>query len=633
MRLEERFFAGWIIGIVAVTYTSLFAARFSTFSLGSTMQGCAISVAAGFAIWVKHLKQSRSEYDDFVKRIRNWKTLDSPATLLILLIPFWYFIANLFAHAYVTLPDGSIQVGHLAPFSDWQAHLIYTSSFAYADNTSLQLPLASGYKLNYHAGINAFSALLATGGISIPGSLQLGGAFALFAFPGVMYTIGMRVFKSPAVSLLGTFLFLCLGGLGWTVAFSDIKELGMSMFSSLPRTYTRMPTPDEGSYVFENPIVGHFYPQRPTLIGLPMTLIILGWMSSAFNKMLDEDKDMSRTFLFCGVIVGFMPFFNLFGFGAPIAFVGIWWLLSRLRTQLLWFLVPAALLALPMVIYMRPPSSSLVFPYDWATRIMLQGAVPENYPITSRINNFIVFWGRNLGVFIPLLIAATAIPGILSKRLRIGLAPLWLFFIVPNAVKPHPWDGNNTHYFIFVALLGSLPVAALLVESVRRISLSAIVVVLVTLSMTMAGMLDIFATNGRVASPYPVTALDHPGVTLSKWARTTPTDSVFMIEGAWVTGSNLHQHPLASLSGRTVVESFHGWIFDLGVPDVGQRSADAKAVFEAVEGHEDLIDKYGVDYLVVGPPHRSPNWDPNYGYWNENAEIVFEYGGWIVYEL
>lgn len=597
------------------------------------MGGCAITVGLSLIPLLKHLDQAKAEWDDFVSRVRDWRSAQSPIPLFVLLVVFWYFIARLFSHAYVTFDDGSLGVGHLASFSDWQAHLIYTSSFAYGDNTNLALPLASGYKLNYHAGMNVFSALLVTGGTSVPGSLQLGGAFALFAFPGVMYSTGMRLFKSRATAVTGTVLFLCLGGLGWLKAIEDFSAIGWDMFKSLPHTYTRMPGPQEGSYVFENPIVGHFYPQRPTLIGLPMTLITLSWMGTAVNDMIDNDRDSTRTYLFFGILVAMMPFFNLFAFGAPLVFVGIWWILTRFRPQLLWFLIPAFILALPAVLYMRPPTSSLEFPYDWATRMANPGIDTSTFTIMDRVNGFITFWARNLGLFIPLLAAVTFIPGILPKRLRIGMAPLWFFFIVPNMVKPHPWDGNNTHYFIFVALLGSLPVAALLVSAVKRIPWTLVAVIPIFISMTAAGALDIFATNGRVASPYPVTAIDHMGVTLSEWARTTPTDSVFLIEGGWVSGASLHQHPLAALSGRTVVESFHGWIHDLGVPDIGQRSSESKAIFEAAPGHEEFIEKYGVDYLVVGPTHRSPNWDPNYAHWDSNADIVFDYGGWVVYEL
>jgi len=644
MRAEERFFAGWVIGIVAFTLCGIVSTRLFTFG------GAAVTIAAIGALAVS-LPGWRSGADAFAAETADLRSRltepilsgRNPILLVALLLPMWAFIGRMFFFAYQTAPDGGISVGHLASFSDWQAHLTYTASFAYADNTALNLPLATGNNIGYHAGINYFAALFIPAGASLPGALQVSGAFTLMAFPGVMYSVGMRVFKHQAVALLGTALFLFFGGWGFLDFFSDWSERGTDALTSLPRTYTRLPdipALDQQTWwntnpiVLENPMVGHFFPQRPTMIGFPLVLLVLGWLYTAWTDIEDEAQDRRRTIVFCGVLVGLTPFFNLFAFGVPLAFVGMWWLGTRLRTEWLYFLIPATVLALPVVIFLQPPSSTLEYPYDWVEHIRNPGGIPDDLSGLSRVGHWVVFWFRNLGFFLPLLVAAQAIRGVLPKRVALGLLPVWLFFVVPNAIKPHPWNGNNTHYFIFVLLLGALPIAALLVTAVRRMPVSLIAVVPLMFSLTASGFVDIMATNDQATSPWPLTAMDSAGVAVGEWARTTDPDSVFVIELGWAEGqASPHQHPVPALSGRPLVVGNDGWVFDLGIPDWGVRKDHSRIILEAGDGYQGLIDTYDVDYLVIGPDNRTPNWDPNIAFWEEAADVVYRHAGWTVYEV
>jgi len=692
MRAEERFFAGWVLGVVAFTISGIVSTRL--FSFGGPAVAVAVVLALGASVpgWRRGQQQAYEELVDLRRRVvQPLLSGDNPMLLAALLIPVWVLIARMFHFAYQTDPDGGLMVGHLASFSDWQAHLTYTASFAYADNTALNLPLAADNNIGYHAGINYFAALLIPAGSTLPGALQLSGAFALFAFPGVMYCAGMRVFDKQAVALLGTVLFLFFGGWGFIDFFDDLRvtvgpelanvtvegsdlvdsvvvaeaftewRIGETL-TNLPQTYTRLPDPGQGWWssnpiVMENPIVGHFFPQRPTIIGFPLVLLVLSWLYTAWSDIADRGAERWRTMMFCGVVVGLTPFFNLFAFGVPLAFVGMWWIFTRFRREWLYFLVPATVLALPVVIFLQPPSSSLEWPYHWVERIRSPGDAYASYSelagdraggerfsflfsyLADQLGNMIVFWFRNMGFFLPLLVLAQAARGVLTKRVALGLLPIWLFFIVPNAIKPHPWNGNNTHYFIFVLLLGAMPIAALLVSAVRKAPVSLFAIVPLVLTLTMAGFIDVLATNDRAQGPWPQTAMDSAGIAVGEWARTTDTDAVFVVELGWGPGAaSPHQHPLSALSGRTLLVGNGGWVFDLGIEDWAVRTDHSRVILEAgvtADGrtYEDLISLYDVDYLVVGPTTRTPQWDPNTAFWEEAADVVYRHAGWTVYEV
>lgn len=635
MRAEERFFAGWVLGIVAFTCVGIVSTRLFGFNGGAVSVAVVGTLGASVPGWRRGAATFQRELADLRSRVSlPLRTGRNPAVLFALLVPVWVLIGRMFYFAYQGTDDGGILAGHLASWTDWQAHLTYTASFAYADNTGLDLAVATGNDIGYHAGINYFSALLIPAGATLPGALQISGAFTLFAFPGVMYSVGMRVFERQATALLGTALFLFFGGWGWTEFLGDFDEQGFDVFASLPRTYTRAPEPENGSWWIENPIVGHFFPQRPTMIGFPIVLLVLGWLYSAWNATVDEDRSMIRTMAFCGVLVGIMPFFNLFAFGTPLLFVGIWWVMTRFRRDWLYFLVPAVVLAAPVVLFLQPPSSSIEFPYDWVAHVVNPAGVPADHSWTTRVSDFVVFWARNLGFFLPLLAAAFVAKGVMPRRLAIGLAPVWLYFVVPNIIKPHPWNGNNTHYFVFVVLLGALPVAALLVSVIKRMPPTAAIVGPLVLTMVFSGALDVIATNDRETSPYPATAMDGPGVAVGEWARTTDADSVFVIELGWTAGAvSPHLHPVPALSGRDVVVGFDGWVFDLGIPDWATRKDHSRVILEAGPGYEQLLETYDVDYLVTGPPNRTPDWEPNTAFWEEEGDVVYRHAGWTVYEV
>ncbi len=635
MRAEERFFSGWVIGIVAFTLMGLLSTRLFSFNGTAVAIAGVLTLAMSATGWKRGLHLWAEETHDLRQRLaKPLRSGENPVLLFALLVPFWIIIGRLFWYAYQYNPDGGISSGHLASWTDWQAHLTYTASFAFADNTALNLPTATGNNIGYHTGINYFAALLIPGGASLPGSLQLSGAFTLFAFPGVMYSVGMRVFQRQATALLGTFLFLFFGGWGWLEFRKDFDELGFDVFDSLPRTYTRLPGPNEGSFLLENPIVGHFFPQRPTMIGFPIVLLLLGWLYTAWTKSSDENRTMTRSFMFCGVLLGLTPFFNLFAFGAPLVFVLGWFALTKFNTRWLYTLVPALVLAAPVVIFLQPPSSTLEVPYDWVGHILYPGGIPSDRGTGTLIWDWIVFWARNIGIFVPLLAIAQAARGVLDTRIAWGLMPVWLFFIGPNLVKPHPWNGNNTHYFVLILLIGALPVAALIVHIVRRVPPTVLLAIPALLSMTASGMLDVYATNDRETSPYPALAMDGAAVAVGEWARTTDKDSVFVIETGWDPGDTSgHLHPVPALSGRDVVVGFDGWVYDLGIPDWSLRKEHSRQIFDAAPGYEALLKTYEVDYLVMGPTERTPSWDPNIAFWEEEADVVYRHAGWTVFKI
>ena len=600
-KLEERLAYGTVIGLMVTVLAAVPCGW--VFGFGST----SVWVGAGLALAISAVGWSRStfgaDWADFCGRLgRGWRDPGNPLPLFALLVPSWIVATRILTTAYTTNAEGDVFAGHLAVFSDWQAHLAYTSSFAEADNVWFDLTLASGNDLTYHVGINYLAAMFVPLGASLTSALTISSGVLAFAFPAIMYLVGMRLFSSRAVGLVATLLFTMFGGLGFARFAGDVADEGLDLIWDIPLTYTR--DPSEGWWI-ENPVVGNLYPQRPTLFGFSITLIAIGVLWAARRNW------SRRAFAFAGVLVGVAPFFHLFGFGTALVLGLIWALMDR-RREWLWFVVPALVVALPFVIWMFPESSDSA---DWFFNWV--GEVSDD--------NHLKFWAKNLGLFLPLVLIAQFWRKAVPRAIAIASLPIWLWFLVPNAIKPHPWEGNNTHYFVFVLLLGSYLVAAVLVALVRWHHLvGGAAAVLMGFSLIATGAIDLWtAMDSTTGSNQVMTGSDQ---LVAEWAvEATPDDAVFVI-------GPTHRHPLPALAGRTVVTAFSGWVFDLGIPDWAERREDSRTILAGGDGFGALLDKYGVDYVVVGP-YEVNDFGANPQFWAATGNPVYDFGGYAVYEI
>ena len=61
-----------------------------------------------------------------------------------------------------------------------------------------------------------------------------------------------------------------------------------------------------------------------------------------------------------------------------------------------------------------------------------------------------------------------------------------------------------------------------------------------------------------------------------------------------------HNHPVPMLTGRQVVMSYPGWLWSHGY-DYSERESDLRAIYALSSDVTRLIEKYGIDFVVVGP--------------------------------
>ncbi len=604
---EERIGYGAVLGAMAVTAAVFVCGVIGGFGGSTVGFGVAMASLAGGAGFYAGRRTVGGDVAELAARLRlSWRSPRSLVPLTALVAVMWPLTVRILSLAYQRGPDGAVQAGHLSVFGDWQAHLAYTASFAHGDGFDLGLPIAAGEDFSYHFGVDLFAATLQPLGASLPTALALSSGYLAFAFPVVMYVVGVRILQQRLAAALAVVLFTMAGGWGFGAFFRDVGDRGLGVLWDLPRDYTR----DFDTYWMDNPVLGHLYPQRPTLIGFPVALMAVALLWNA------RSTRSRRTFAFVGVLVGLTPMFHTFGYGTALV-LGLLWAAADRRAEWLWFAVPAVVLSLPTVLWLLPPDSAFRWHWGW---------VAGGNPV-----DIVWFWLLNTGLFALLFLVALGRPDLFPRpspqRVTWAFAPIWLWFVGAHLALPHPWEGNNSKYLIFWWMFGSFFVAVLVIGVARRRRWGGpVVAAALVVSLTLAGGLDLWKALDGTHGVYPVEVMSAGDVLVADWAKArTEPDAVFAVSPG-TTGS-----PIPALAGRQVVTGFTGWVFDLGIPTWADRAEASRRILAGEPDAVDLARRWEVDYVVIGPDEVGDGADPIF--WDTAGTLVYDFGGFRVYEV
>jgi hypothetical protein len=602
---EERLAYGTVLGGIAVTMAAFLAALAFGFGLIEIGAGALVAVAVSGVGWYVGRTTHRADLASLRERwLAHPRSSGHPWPLALLLVVCWPYTLLLLSQVYVYEPSG-LFAGYVNIWGDWAAHLTYAGSFAYSDNLPPQFSIDPGHNLGYPFMIDFLAAGLTAFGTSLTSSLVLSSGLLGLAFPAVFYLAAQRLTGSRAVAFLAVFVFALAGGLGFVFLNGDIDRLGLAALQHLPREYT---LDRSQNYQLLDPVLAYLLPQRSTLFGFAGALIVMSglWMA--------RERDNSwRTYAFLGAATGLLPLFHVHAYGTVVVLAGFWALLD-FGAPWVAFFVPALAIGVPELVWMWPPSQGGVrFQLFW----LADSAGHHDGPVW--------FWLKNTSLFIPLLVAAFAWRGTLGRALSLRLAPIWLWFLVPNFLVFQPWDWDNTKFFSFWLLFGSLGVAAVLARLGARTAEGRVLAAVLAAVLCLSGALDLArALDFQVSS---VQFTDAGGLKVAAWVRdNTPQKAVFL------TGAD-HNEPVTALTGRRVVCGYPGWLYTYGLNDYFERQRDAYLMLSGQPGTDALVGKYHVSYVVIGPLERNGDAHASDAYWLEHGRQVYSAAGYSVYRV
>lgn len=622
LTVEERVLFGAVIGAMAVSLFGFIAAYIAGFGATSVVVGAVAAGLVSLPGWLRAGSGLRGELGDLRERwLQPPLTPGHPWPLLAVMVVCGLYTLRLMSQAYAFGPDG-LRAGQLGVWGDWAAHLAYAGSFAYGQNFPPEFPVDPGHRLGYPFMIDFLAASLVPLGAGLTSSLAITSGFLGLAFPGVFYLAGLRFLGSRAAAAAALFVFVLGGGLGFSHILADVGGPGSAgpatlaaLLTHLPHEYTHIPA---DNYQWLNPVLANLLPQRSTLFGFSLALIALALLFTASRST----GTGSAPYLAAGVLIGVTPAFHVHAYGTVVALSAFWALLAP-RREWVAFFVPALLLGLPAVVWMFPPArDACADGHGWCLfglRLQigwLASTGPHPDPVPW-------FWLKNLGLFIPALVVAQLWRGLIGTGFALFAAPIWLWFVVPNLVLLHPWDWDNNKFFIFWFMLGSMLVGALVARLFKAGAAGVAAGSLLCLVLGLSGALDLARAVDYPVSSIPFT--DRSGLDTADWVRThTAPRAVFLV-------STQHNEPVPSLAGRRVVIGYTGWIWSYGISDWAEREIAVKRMLQGDPATPQLLARYSVDYVVIGPQERAAPFSAAEDYWRRSARLVYSNGGYEVF--
>jgi len=612
LNLEERLAFGTVLGAMAVAAASFIVSLLvRDVNLLTVLIGLGVSLAIGAGAAIAQRYRLTSDLADAAARW--WRSPRSPGhpwplAAVVLVCGAWTL--HFFSQAYVYKADG-LWAGYVNIWGDWAAHLSFAGSFAYGHNFPPQFPIDPGNHLGYPFMIDFLAANLVPLGSHLTSSLVLTSGLLGLAFPAVLYLSAQRFAGGRAPAAIAVFVFLLSGGLGFIYLVSDIQHAGLGMLLHLPREYTLN---RDINYQWLNPVLAYIVPQRSTLFGFSLTLIVLVllWIAA-------RERRGWRPFLFAGVVAGAMPVFHVHAYGTAVA-LAIFWAVFNRRRGWLGFFIPALAIGVPLVVWMLPPANNSEC---GAGPSLAQYCIEIGWLTDGDFWPW--FWIKNMSVFIPLLIAAQFARRWFPTGFGKWFAPMWLWFLVPNVVVLQPWNWDNTKFFIFWALLGSVMVGGLLAALFKRGPVAALFAAVLLVLLVLSGALDLTRASDPTVSSYQF--IDAKGLQVAEWARqNTSPAAVFAV-------ADEHNNPIATLSGRRILVGYPGWLWTYGLADFVRKGADQRLILQGAPNTADLVDKYGVGYVLIGPQELADPRNANIGYWDQNGRRVYTNGEYSVYKV
>lgn len=538
------------------------------------------------------------------------------APVFFLLTTWWSFFVYLFAHAIQVRPDG-LYFGHTNIWSDWSLHVGIARIFAVKNpgDWLAYHPLYAYGKFTYGFLTNAISGWLMRFGMPLTAAFFWPSILFAALFMLGAYAVLFQLIRKRWVAVVALFIFFLSAGLGFVRFIPDWQEA--------PSWQTVLHPPQEYSQFWEyqwgsgNVIVGMLLPQRAFLLGITLAL----WSYFCFLRVLLAEKRLPLSTELAlatvgGMLAGILPITHMHSFLALIALcvpLSLWCFKKEWRF-IIFYAGVAGCISVPIYTYFIHGGIENQAFFQW----MIGWTAPEGFL------SWVKQWAWQWGLTLP-----TAVLGmwfVWQQRGRKGVVAFsgfWLIFLVGNTVLLQPTAWDNSKFFLW-AYLGLSGLSAMVLNTFwRKKVVDVALVAVLFFFLTATGFLEMiklarFADHTYLATTTQTIQLGE------KISRETDPRAVFATAPA-------HNHFITMWAARPILLGYTGWVWNFGF-QYHQREADLKQLFAGTERTPEIIEKYDVSYVVIGPGEVT-QMQANAPYFAENYSVAFSNGEYIIYDV
>jgi hypothetical protein len=590
------------------------------------------------------------------------KTLDNASGRKFL--SFAYYAALLlilyffFDRAMIETKDG-IYTGGSQNLGDLPFHLGAIFSFTEGNNFPPENPSFAGAKFTYPFMADLITAGLVKLGAGVREAMLAQNAVLGFSLIVLLERFARKLTGSRLAGKLAPVILLFCGGLGFLAFLRDYWHDGRGFFEflwNLEKDYTIRP---EGLR-WGNALVVLFITQRSLLLGLPITLIVLtklweffnsGQRSAVSGQPEDEDKEQAPppdleekkpfsvfrfpfSIIFVGLLAGTLPLIHVHSLAVLFLVCAVLFFFS-LEKWKEWLVFGAAVsvVAIPELIWVMTGS---------ATR--LSEFIGWHFGWSSGKENYFVFWAKNLGLFIPLLIAALLLlarrstppdddgaekaqAGISDEEVRrannllIFYIPFALCFVIPNLVKLAPWEWDNIKVLIYWFVASAPLVAWLLAWFWEKGIALKVITVACLIALTFSGALDVWrAISGQIN--YQVFSRDSVAIA-EQIKQKTPPNALFLHAPTY--------NSAVVLAGRRSLMRYSGHLSSYGI-EYEPRESEVKRIYEGGALADAFLKKNNIEYVLISPEETGNLPRVNEAFFEKYPKIA-EIGMYKVYKV
>lgn len=492
------------------------------------------SLAVGLAsAWVAGRRFP--EFGRFFESIETW--WQKGICLFIAFVAFRHF-----SHLFFYARDGWRTLNP-NNYGDLPLHLTYIRYFSAGNPFWPDNPIFPAEGLRYPLGIDLYSALWESLGVSTQGHLFFLGIIA-FAVTLVLLHKWLGWWGVGAFFLNGSFAALAIFQTGKVADYQN-------------------------QLAWKNFFLSLFVPQRGFLWALPAGVWLL---KTAFDLFYEKRDPARHQFIPAGFVWGAMPFFHLHTFVAVSVLMGSWGLATRRWKQML----PALAIAVPLA------TAFILYSTDFFSKA---GVAHIKWGWMSGEGYLSVFWWQNLGpwLFVPVWMAWEVWKGKLQEyRLYFAICVFWFFIFSFVMLAPWEWDNLKVMIWPYLCLVFLIKKGApLRVSKKWEFAAGAVLFFsgIVSLAHSVAPM-----TGHEIFNAKEINNAKHV-------VESTPPGSVF----ATAPGFN---HPV-SFWGRAVVHGYKGHLWSHGINSDGVEK-DLERLMKGGQDWKRIADKLGVTHIYWG---------------------------------
>jgi hypothetical protein len=482
-------------------------------------------------------------------------------------------------------------------------------------------------------------------GVSVRDAMFVQNVAWAFSLTVILERFVASITKDRFAGRLAPWLLFLSGGLGFIWFFGDYLAQTKGFFdflAHLPKDYTI-----SDQFRWGNSMVVLFMTQRSLLLGMPLTMIVLGYLWRVFDgseapanqttpssfgnsdrgseeiqnpKSKIQNRNgvaaasaagVVRTAVI-GALAGLLPLVHLHSL-VVLFVVGVFLFILRPERWLTWVLFAGgvAVIAIPELLWSISGSATETQKFfGW------------HFGWDKGDKNFLWFWLTNAGIFIPVLLLAIYLFGsrVVSANADEGspqsrkgarkelvadngnsYSPLFFYlpfaflFVVSNTAKLAPWEWDNIKVLIYW-FVGSIPFVALLISWLWRKSTISwrLLAVLCFVMLVASGAIDVWRT---VSGQINYKVFDKDAVEIASQIRVrTPSGAMFLNAPTYNTA--------VVLTGRRSLMRYPGHLSSHGI-DYAERESDVKRIDQGGDAAIRLMEKYGIDYVLVSPEERN----------------------------